>query len=154
MCLIEEVTSYQIFGKLHANKEHAINAGIMEIADNLKRNHSNIPAGLIQNAEDLIYLLTEYRKIHPLPSAPAKPDEKEAWTLPPGHEFRSYEDIMGDILGARRKMGTVDRNAFDAWVVNERGYEDLDEFRRTATGSDHNRAADRLGIPITFDPDA
>jgi hypothetical protein len=151
MCKIEEVKSYQIFGKLHGTREAAVQAGLTEVADTLKKNHANnLLGGLQANADDLVYLLTEWRSLHPLPSAPAETPGEKAWTLPEGEEFRSHDAIMADIMEKRNAMNAAQRRDFDGWITESRGYDGWTDFYRTATGSDHNRAAERLGIPITM----
>jgi hypothetical protein len=82
MCKIEEVKSYRINDKLYPTKEAAVSAALSDIADVLKKNHASNPLpGIIQHADDLVYLLTEYRALNPLPSAPKERFSADQTTL-------------------------------------------------------------------------
>lgn len=64
MCIIEEVKSYQLFGKLYPTREAALNSGLIEIGTQIKRDHSNDPIkGVLQHRDALLFLLAEHQKL-------------------------------------------------------------------------------------------
>lgn len=61
---IEEVTGHRLNGKLYDTHSAAVNAGLLEIASDIQRNHVNaVQTGLRKHRDALIYLLSEDAKI-------------------------------------------------------------------------------------------
>lgn len=66
MCKINEVRSYEIFGKLHASRAEAVQAGLGVVAAELSKNHvNNLKNGLIENRQAIVYLLGLYAEEYP-----------------------------------------------------------------------------------------
>ncbi len=75
MCKIEEVKGYRLGGKLYDTPSAAVNAGLLDIASDIQRNHSNaVLPGLRKHRAALLYLLAEDEKHNPNPAETARKD--------------------------------------------------------------------------------